>query len=670
MLNFVLFLKKLIELNIMANVVLITKNENLKNGFKNLNTKFFEFYSEEIFEEKFDAVVLDYEIENSKIILMELTTKNLTKEYEIFVLCDKNHFNECKKSGVRAFIQPVDFDFLENEINLSYENKCATKNILKENLELKKNLYQIDALYGASSKFAGTLDKTKLCEVMFETLERILSFDIASGLFRENIKCEKLKFQIRSIKKTDEKTNSNLIKRLALSAKNEGLLNIRPDRCEIETTIETKASYKNEFYNADLIDFDSLTAPIVIKDKFEGIIEIFRKTPFTKEDTTCFQAVVHQVLAPLRSAIYTDEIISANLELTKLEKIKSEFVSIVSHELRTPLTPINNALNIILSEEGGAIGEVNKNFALMAKRNVSRLSGIIEDLLDLSRMQTGKFDFKFKKSPIYNSLELAYNTFKNQAQEKKINFTFNTENNLPDVYIDPHRIDQILSNLITNALKFTKENGSISISAKLISCVDKEILINPAIKNFDGKFIQISIQDTGIGIEEEDIPKIFDKFSQIENSLSRTTGGIGLGLTITKYFIDTHLGGIFVNSVKNEGSTFNVLLPVYTECGAFETELNLKIKNEQNTAFFAIEEKGQEAEFYDYLKKANILKLTQNSKEVTTRLNNKCTTKVFIPEIDKNVYDFVSSAIEQEINKKEKKCDIVLTKAFYKSKKD
>ena len=109
-----------------------------------------------------------------------------------------------------------------------------------------------------------------------------------------------------------------------------------------------------------------------------------------------------------------------NIKLKNLERMKSEFVSIVSHELRTPLTPINNALSIILSGQGGEISEVNKNFANIAKRNVSRLSGIIEDLLDLSRMQTGKFDFKFKKTNIYSSLELAYNTFKNQTSTKNI----------------------------------------------------------------------------------------------------------------------------------------------------------------------------------------------------------------------------------------------------------
>ncbi len=658
-------IKKTVKILIMANIVLISKNKEYESFLASFNLKVFEAFSSDMFDFEPDIIILDYEIENSKMILMELSNKNSAKEYEIFCLAENENFEECSKYGVKTILKPVNKEFLINEINLSYKNKEKFSVLQKENLELKKNLYQIDTFYNASSKFAGTLDKEKLYEVMFETFERILSFDVACALFKENLEDEKLKFYINSLKKTTDETNSNLIKRLAISAKQEGLNEIKPSKYEVEIIQNVKPSYKNEFYDSTLSNFDTLIAPIIIKDKFEGIIEVFRKNPFTKEDGACFQSIVHQILPPLRSAVLYEEIKNANLELTRLEKIKSEFVSIVSHELRTPLTPINNALNIILSEQGGKIGDVNKNFAQMAKRNVSRLSGIIEDLLDLSRMQTGKFDFQFKKTPIYNSLELAYNTFKNQASAKKIEFSFNADKNLPDVYIDSHRIDQILSNIITNALKFTNENGQISLGAELLTSVEKDKLISPYAKEYKGGFIRIYVKDTGVGIEKEDIPKIFDKFSQIENSLSRNTGGIGLGLTITKHFIDAHLGGIWVDSVKNEGSTFNIVLPVYSESKAFETELNLKIKNASETAYFIIKENGQTPEFYNRLKDENIIKLTKNSKEFINCADDKCITKVFISGLDRKAYDFISLRIDEEINKNNEKHDIVLSKSYY-----
>ncbi len=648
----------------MAKIFLISAENINLDGFE---LKSASFYYEEIYGDILsfspDVVILDSSVKESNLILMGLMSNNVNKEFEIFYPSES--FVEFKNS-VKIILKPFDINILKNEIKISIENKRAYRELNRENLELKKNLYQIDAFYNASSKFAGTLEKEKLYEVTFESLERVLSYDAVCALFKDNFEDDRLKFYINSLKKTTAELNSNLIKRLSFASLNEGIEGLKSNRCAVDIIQKVKPSHKNEYFDSSLTNFDSLIAPVVIKDKFEGIIEIFRYEKFTKEDVTCFQSIIHQVLAPLRSAILYEEIINANKKLKKLEQMKSEFVSIVSHELRTPLTPINNALGIILSEEGGKIGEVNKNFANIAKRNVSRLSGIIEDLLDLSRIQTGKFDFKFKKTEITPSLELAFNTFKNQMAAKNIQFNLNCPEKLPEVYIDSHRIDQILSNLITNAVKFTPEKGKISVEAKVVNSVDKNILISPPDCDYSGNYVEISVNDTGVGIEEDDIPKIFDKFSQIENSLSRNTGGIGLGLTITKHFTDIHLGGIYVKSKKNEGSKFSILIPVYDENKAFEIDLNLKIKNEPATAYFKIEENNNSG-FYQHLKDLNIVKLTKSSKELTYFADEKCITRVFMNGLDRGAFDFMVSKIEDEINIKDKSCDIVLSKAFYKN---
>ena len=648
----------------MTNIFVISNEKyNLEEYSLKTANGFYEALYDDILNFESDIVILDSSIENSASILIELLAKNTNKTFEIFYITETYNKDEIK-TPVKTFLKPVNSEILKNEINLAVLNKQNFINLYKENMELKKNLYQIDAFYNASSKFAGTLEKEKLYEVAFESLERILSYDTATALFWDNLKEDKLKFYINSLKKTTEEFNSNLIKRLSLGAKDVGITSLKLSRFEVETIQNVKPSYKNEYFDDSFNEYDSLIAPIVIKDKFEGVIEIFRKNKFTKEDVTCFQSIIHQILAPLRSAILYEDIINANIQLKKLERMKSEFVSIVSHELRTPLTPINNALSIILSEQGGAIGDVNKNFANIAKRNVSRLSGIIEDLLDLSRMQTGKFDFKFTKASLLPSIELAYNTFKNQAAQKNIEFNLENNVNLPDVYIDQHRIDQIISNLITNAIKFTPDGGKIRISTGIIENPDKSLLITPSDGEYSGAYVKISVQDTGVGIEKEDIPKIFDKFSQIENTLSRNTGGIGLGLTITKHFIDAHLGGIWVDSVKNEGSTFNFIIPAYSDEKAFRAELNLKIRNEaESTGYLKIIE-NSDFEFYNHLKNSNIIKLTKTSNEFLERKNDKYVTQVYMQGLDRSAFDFMVSKIEDEINLKS--CDIVLSKAFYK----
>jgi signal transduction histidine kinase len=125
---------------------------------------------------------------------------------------------------------------------------------------------------------------------------------------------------------------------------------------------------------------------------------------------------------------------------------------------------------------------------------------------------------------------------------------------LPEIYADIRRIEQILSNLVSNAIKFTHQNGVIDVMTDVIesSEIDISKLVSPVIKP-SGKYIKISVKDNGIGIKQEDILKIFDKFSQIESSLKRNNGGVGLGLTITKQLIDSHLGAIFVESEEQKG---------------------------------------------------------------------------------------------------------------------
>ncbi|MBQ8476395.1 hypothetical protein IJ531_04960, partial [bacterium] len=194
--------------------------------------------------------------------------------------------------------------------------------------------------------------------------------------------------------------------------------------------------------------------------------------PFSSEDVTCFQAIAHQVAMPLRSAKLYEEISITNKKLEKLEKLKSEFISIVSHELRTPLTPINNSLDIVLNEDAGKISPDAKNFISMAKRNIQRLSGIIEDLLDLSRIQAGKLDFKYKTVDITPSLELLKNTFTQVANEKNIKINLDIEQKLPEIYADIRRIEQIFTNLVSNSLKFTSDEGEITVSACLVDAED------------------------------------------------------------------------------------------------------------------------------------------------------------------------------------------------------
>ena len=471
---------------------------------------------------------------------------------------------------------------------------------------------------------------------------------------------------IHSLKKPDETLLNVLSEKITDYAK-ENAQNNDFTKVSIEEFI--KPSYENQNFDIKLLNFDKLMAPIQVKDKTYGMLLIYRNKLFLKEDVVCFQSIVHQISSALQAIILYDEIKNTNVELKKLERIKSEFVSIVSHELRTPLTPINNSLEIVLSEN---ITDTARNFTNMAKRNVKRLSGIIEDLLDLSRIETGKFDFKYEKYNIKTSFDIIQKTFEEQAKEKGIIFETELNSNLPDIYADSRKIEQILTNLTTNAIKFTPNGGSVKISAQTINAknLNKDTLINP-VCDFSGDYLKISVKDTGIGIKEEDIHKIFDKFSQIENSLTRNAGGVGLGLTITKHFTDAHLGGIWVNSTENEGSDFNVIFPVYSDLKAFEINLNAARKINETTCLLTLKSKEGRQKLdtlIQKLKEENIIKQLKNSKEISFETENYYAYKIFFSNLQKNVCDFMTRQIQDYINKESifKDCGIVLERAVFK----
>ena len=404
--------------------------------------------------------------------------------------------------------------------------------------------------------------------------------------------------------------------------------------------------------------YDNLFAPIKIGEKFFGHIEVFREAEFTQEDTTCFQTLSRQVSLPLENASLYEEIKNTNTKLEKLERLKSEFTSIVSHELRTPLTAIKNSLDIMISGKTGEITSAMDKFLNLAKRNVTRLSGIINDLLDLTKVEAGKMDFRFEKLSINPSVEFVKNTFENLAKEKNITLTAEIDTELKPTYIDTQRIEQVVTNLVSNAVKFTNENGTILVKTENIKeeQLDKSKLLGTENAVFYKEYVKVSVKDSGIGIAEEDLTKVFDKFQQIENSLSRKNGGTGLGLPIAKQLIEAHRGFIWVESELNIGTTFSFVIPILSEQDKFFIDMEkalLKSKNNsQNLLFIRLEEnKNTFTSMIEDIKsnKISIIRKTTNTKEVYCEDENKKSLMIFIPDADKFAQNFIEKKIESYI---------------------
>lgn len=592
-----------------------------------------------------DIILVDSSYDNCEYTIRQI--KSMAKNQNIQTIAlinnDKIDFINLVDGIVET---PMNKEILISTINSHYKIKKSLDRLYDNNKELSRSLYQLNVLYNTSSQFTGTLNTKKLYDIMIEAMEKTLSFDVSSVLIYNSLSNATL--NLNTLHTPSENLIDALKIRSILNYKtmfdNPVLFNNKEIN-DIEVIHKTKQMRSNKIFGLEIINFDTLFAPIKVGDDFFGVVELFRQTPFSNEDVTCFQAIAHQAALPLRSAKLYEEISITNKKLEKLEKLKSEFISIVSHELRTPLTPINNSLEIVLSGQAGEITPAINNFVSMAKRNIQRLSGIIEDLLDLSRIQTGKLDYRYKITDITPSLELLKNTFEQVAQEKNINIILDIKEKLPEIYADSRRIEQILSNLVSNSLKFTSNNGTIEVCAEVVdsSELNFEDLIMPKIK-LDNKYIKISVKDNGIGIKKEDIPKIFNKFSQIETSLNRNEGGVGLGLTITKQLIDAHLGGVFVESKEHKGSKFNVILPLPDKFKMFEMDLSHTLVNNDDTGAIKITF-GSDINLIEELKANKILNLTRFSKEIELKEKDKTHYYAYIPKISQSSFEAIAKTI-------------------------
>lgn len=225
-------------------------------------------------------------------------------------------------------------------------------------------------------------------------------------------------------------------------------------------------------------------------------------------------------------------------------RIKSEFTSVVSHELRTPLTAIREGICIVLDGSAGKVNQEQKDFLDVAKRNVDRLWRLINNVLDYQRLDSGKMEYDIKENDLNALVREVEQTMRLVAEEKKLMFSTRLAEGLERVKCDHDRITQVLTNLVNNAIKFT-DKGAITISTQKSE--------NAAV---------VSVTDTGKGIKQEDMDKLFQDFSQIGKGKERETGSTGLGLAISKKIVQQHGGEIRAESVYGRGSTFSFLLPL------------------------------------------------------------------------------------------------------------
>ncbi|MBI5149449.1 MAG: hybrid sensor histidine kinase/response regulator [Candidatus Omnitrophica bacterium] len=241
-----------------------------------------------------------------------------------------------------------------------------------------------------------------------------------------------------------------------------------------------------------------------------------------------------------------EELEIANRKLVDMYQLQREFTSTVSHELRTPLASIKTAVDLVARKMLGDVTNEQKEVLDRAKRNVDRLRHLVDDILDLTKIESGKLEMNFQMNDINHVVQEVADSLRDVAQSRGLYLKTELDTRIPRVPFASDRIIQVLNNLLGNAIKFTKEGG-ITVTSQDRSA---------------NNHIVVSVTDTGKGIAEEDIPKLFQKFQQIESPEENEEGGTGLGLAICKEIITRHGGKVVVESAPGKGSTFSFILPI------------------------------------------------------------------------------------------------------------
>jgi signal transduction histidine kinase len=232
-------------------------------------------------------------------------------------------------------------------------------------------------------------------------------------------------------------------------------------------------------------------------------------------------------------------------QFKELDQMKSEFIATVSHEFRTPVTSINMSVDILNQEILGPLTTRQKELVTSAKEDCHRLTKLARELLQLAKMESGRIQLREEELQFKEVIESSLKPLQIQFQEKNVQLVPDVQHDLPPLRADEQQISWVITNLVTNALKYTPAGGTVTVRGRQ-----------------DDGGLRLEVQDTGVGIPQEFLTRIFDKFVQVKQMSGTTPGSVGLGLAIAREIVHMYGGRIWVESEVGKGSTFSFVLPV------------------------------------------------------------------------------------------------------------
>lgn len=440
------------------------------------------------------------------------------------------------------------------------------KLIVRTDIELNKTQEELDkkvnslyALQKLSRAITTTLEESRIFSILNAHDLEGLGFERACGfLWSEKEKRFSLRFKINY---ADDEIAAIQAHIEAHAGWYTGLINNEKTLSSISLTDAALGEKIKEVFRA----LHFVISPIITKELYKGFVAVATEnadTALNKGDEELITILSNQIGQALENAHLfektwqaqqelekkveerTRELTLALEEVRKISKRKTDFISSVSHELRTPLTSIKGYAAILIDEKLGQLPAPVKERLEKINRHSDELVRMVNDLLDIARIESGKATMKIEPQNLQNIIASAADLIQIQCKNKNISLTTDLRPGLPLALADRSQIDRVFINLLGNAVKFTPQDGKITIKAY----------------KHDG-LVRVDISDTGIGIPPEALPMVFDEFYRVDNPINEQVKGTGLGLSLVKHIVEAHKGKIWVESKVNKGSTFSFTLP-------------------------------------------------------------------------------------------------------------
>jgi signal transduction histidine kinase/DNA-binding response OmpR family regulator len=496
---------------------------------------------EKLTRNDFGLVLLDLSLPDARGPATIAVIRNQAPGIPIVVLSglsDENAAIEAMQQGAQDYLikGQVDAQLLWRSLRYALERHAVEERIYQRNRELL-------VLKHVSEAILGSLE-------LKVVLDRILEEAMASGSFDLG--------NIRLIDPTDEtlrvasfrgyRTPEHALAHRPLSTTVEGAKSRFGDRMferacfqEDVQTCEGLRTLKEEGIAS------MIKVPVRANHEVLGIIQLASRAPrtFKPSDVSLLETIGNQMgIAIQRAQLYQKTEAQAR-ELAKTNKLQADFSAMIAHDLRSPLMNITGVAEVMMQGTFGSVTEEQRKWLLRIQDNGRSLIELVNDFLDVSKLESGYVDVKRERVDVRELIEKSVESYRVLALGKGIYIKKTIVSSLPLIGADPRRLDQVLGNLISNAIKFTHEQGEIEIGAE----------------EMDSGWVNIWVRDNGAGIASHEIGQIFQKYRQAGNLKSGSQKGTGLGLVICKMIVEAHGGKIWVVSDEGKGSRFSFSLP-------------------------------------------------------------------------------------------------------------